>query len=184
MENRFLKIVLLGFELYCLIFFNLIFYTDEYINDFYTHKGKYNFIFQITKSIYATLCTAVAIKLCSLLISCKDRFRNIIIKRNYETDKDFRKEYKFWINILLIKNGAFYLILTVLIIFGWVYYMCFSVPYRHSQAFVLVGTCFSLLIYEIFSIAIIALVSRLKYVSIKEQHRRLYNILMIVNKFL
>ena len=184
LENRFLKIVLLGFELYCLIFFNLIFYTDEYINDFYTHKGKYNFIFQITKSIYATLCTAVAIKLCSLLISCKDRFRNIIIKRNYETDKDFRKEYKFWINILLIKNGAFYLILTVLIIFGWVYYMCFSVPYRHSQAFVLVGTCFSLLIYEIFSIAIIALVSRLKYVSIKEQHRRLYNILMIVNKFL
>ena len=184
LENRFLKIVLLGFELYCLIFFNLIFYTDEYINDFYTHKGKYNFIFQITKSIYATLCTAVAIKLCSLLISCKDRFRNIIIKRNYETDKDFRKEYKFWINILLIKNGAFYLILTFLIIFGWVYYMCFSVPYRHSQAFVLVGTCFSLLIYEIFAIGIIALVSRLKYVSIKEQHRHLYNIIMIVNKFL
>ena len=42
----------------------------------------------------------------------------------------------------------------------------------------------SILIYEILSIGIVALVSRLKYVSIKDQHRKLYNILMILNKFL
>ena len=86
--------------------------------------------------------------------------------------------------ILLIKISFFYAVLVALIIFGWVYYMCFSVPYHHSSGFVLVGTIFSLLLYEIFSIGIIALMSRLKYVSIKEQHRKLYNILMIVNKFL
>ena len=184
LENWFLKIILLGFEIYCFIFFNLIFYTDDYINDFYTNKGKYNFIFQITKSIYASLCTVVVIKLASLLISCKDRFRNIIIKRRYESDDEFRKQYKFWIIILVIKNCVFYLILVALIIFGWVYYMCFSVPYRHSSAYVLVGTCFSILIYEILSIGVIALVSKIKYSSIKAQNRKFYNIMMIVNKFL
>ena len=184
LENWFLKIILLGFEFYCFIFFNLIFYSDDYINDFYTHKGKYNFFFQLTKSIYSALCTAVAIKLMSLLISCKDRFRKIIVNRKYESDNGYRKDYKFWIIILLIKNSVFYVILVVMIIIGWIYYMCFSVPYRHSQAFVLVATLLSLLIYEIFGIGIIALVSRLKYVSIKAQHRRLYNIMMIVNKFL
>ena len=184
LENRFLKIVLLGFEFYCFIFFNLIFYSDDYINDFYSHKGKYNFFYQLSKSFYAALCTAVVVKLCLLLISCKDRFRNIIINRNYENDIDYRKNYKFWMIILLIKISFFYAVLVALIIFGWVYYMCFSVPYHHSSGFVLVGTIFSLLLYEIFSIGIIALISRLKYVSIKEQHRKLYNILMIVNKFL
>ena len=184
LENWFLKIVLLGFEFYLFVFFNLILYTDDYINDFYTHKGKYNFLFQITKSIYASLCTVVVIKLASLLISCKDRFRNIIIKRRYESDDEYRKKYKFWIIILAIKNSFFYLILVALIIFGWVYYMCFSVPYRHSSAYVLVGTCFSILIYEILGIGVIALVSKIKHATIKAQNRKFYNIMMIVNKFL
>ena len=184
LENRYIKIILLGFEFYCLIFFNLIFYSDDYINDFYKHKGKYNFFYQLTKSLYSTLCTAIVIKLTSLLITCKNRFRNLIITRKYESDNEYRKDYKFWIIILTIKIGIFYAILVTLIIFGWVYYMCFSVPYKHSQKFVLVGTIFSMLLYEIFSIGIIALVSRLKYVSIIEQHRKLYNIMMIVNYFL
>ena len=184
LENWYLKIVLLGFEFYCFIFFNLILYSDDYINDFYKHKGKYNFFYQLSKSFYSTLCTAVVIKLSLLLISCKDRFRNIIINRKYESDTEYRKAYKFWIIILIIKIAFFYAVLVALVIFGWVYYMCFSIPYPHSSKFVLVGTIFSILLYEIFSIAIIALVSRLKYVSIKEQHRKLYNILMIVNKFL
>jgi hypothetical protein len=183
-ENWWLKIILLGFEFYCFMFFNLIFYSDDYINDFYTHQGKYQFFYQLSKSFYATLCTAVVIKLCLLLISCKDQFRKIIINRKYESDTEYRKEYKFWFIILLIKISFFYAVLVGLIIFGWVYYMCFSVPYRHSSKYVLVGTIFSILLYEIFSIAIVALISRLKYVSIKEQHRKLYNILMIVNKFL
>ena len=184
LENRFLKIILLGFEFLSFIFFNLLFYSDDYINDFYTHKGKYHFIYQITKSIYASLCTVVVVKLMSLLITCKDRFRKIILTRNYENDNDYRKNYKFWIIILAIKYGVFYLIIITMIIIGWIYYMCFSVPYRHSPAFVLVGTIFSILIYEMLGIGTIALVSRLKYVSIKAQHRRLYNIMMIVNKFL
>ena len=184
LENWYLKIVLLGFEFYCFIFFNLILYSDDYINDFYKHKGKYNFFYQLSKSFYSTLCTAAVIKLGLLLISCKDRFRNIIINRKYESDIEYRKAYKFWFIILIIKIAFFYAVLVALVIFGWVYYMCFSIPYPHSSKFVLVGTIFSILLYEIFSIAIIALVSRLKYVSIKEQHRKLYNILMIVNKFL
>ena len=184
LENKYLKIVVLGFELFVFIFFNLIFYSDDYINDFYIHKGKYNFFYQLTKSIYSNLCTAVIIKLSMLLISCKTRFRNIIINRKYESDIEYRKDYKFWIKVLTIKIVFFYVILVTWIIIGWVYYMCFSVPYRHSQKFVLVGTIFSLLIHEIFGVGIIALVSRLKYVSIKAQNRRLYNIMMIVNKFL
>ena len=184
LENWWLKIILLGFEFYCFMFFNLIFYSDDYINDFYTHHGKYRFFYQLSKSFYSTLCTAIVIKLCLLLISCKDQFRKIIINRKYESDTEYRKEYKFWFIILLIKISFFYAVLVGLIIFGWVYYMCFSVPYRHSSKYVLVGTIFSILLYEIFSIAIIALISRLKYVAIKEQHRKLYNILMIVNKFL
>ena len=162
----------------------MIFYGDDYINDFYIHKGKYNFFYQLTKSIYSNLCTAVVIKLSMLLISCKDRFRNIIINRKYESDIEYRNDYKFWIKVLTIKIGFFYVILVAWIIIGWVYYMCFSVPYRHSSKFVLVGTIFSFLIHEIFGVGIIALVSRLKYVSIKAQNRRLYNIMMIVNKFL
>jgi hypothetical protein len=184
LENRYLKIILLGFEFYSFIFFNLLFYSDDYINDFYIHKGKYNFFYQLTKSIYSTFCTAIIIKMSLWLISCKDSFRKVIITQKYESDFEYRNNYKFFIILLIVKIGFFYAILVLSIIYGWVYYMCFSVPYRQSQGYVLVGTIFSILIYEILSIGIVALVSRLKYVSIKDQHRKLYNILMILNKFL
>ena len=43
LESRYLKIILLGFSIYSMIFFNLLLYSDIYINDFYLHKGRYNF---------------------------------------------------------------------------------------------------------------------------------------------
>ena len=86
--------------------------------------------------------------------------------------------------ILALKIGIFFILLLCFLVFGWYYYCCFSVPYLHSQKFVLVGTIFSLIIYEVFSIAVVALVSGFKYSAIKSQNRRLYTIMSIVNNFL
>jgi hypothetical protein len=47
-----------------------------------------------------------------------------------------------------------------------------------------VGTTFSLIIYEIFSVAVVALVSGFKYSAIKSQNKGLYAIMSIVNHFL
>ena len=183
-DNRYLKIYLLGLSIYTMLFFNIFFYSDKYINDFYLHKGKYNFFFQITKSLYSTLITVIFIKLMSLLISSKNRLRKIIINRKYETDKDYVHDYKFILIILLIKIIIFFLILILVLLFGWYYYILFSIPYQHSQKFVLIGTIFSFLFYEIFSIGIVALVSGFKYSSIKSQSRGLYDAMSIVNLFL
>ena len=184
LDIRYLKIYLLGLSLYCMIFFNLLFYSDEYINDFYIHKGKYNFFFQITKSIYSSLCTFIVVKLMSLLVSSKDRLRKAIIKRQYESDKDYIRHYKILLIILLIKIIIFFLIYICFLLFGWFYYCCFAQPYRHSEKFVIVGTIFSFLIYELLSLGVIAMVSGFKYSSIKSQSRKLYQIMSIVNKIL
>jgi hypothetical protein len=184
LDNRYLKIYLLGLSVYSMIFFNLLFYTDEYINDFYIHKGKYNFFFQITKSIYSSLSTFVVVKLMSLLVSSKDRLRRIIIRRQYESDKDYRHDYKIILIILLIKIVIFFLFLICFLFFGWFYYCCFAQLYRHSDKFVIVGTIFSFIIYELLSLGVIAMVSGFKYSSIKSQSRKLYKIMCIVNKFL
>ena len=184
LENRYLKIYLLGLSLYSMIFFNLLFYSDNYINDFYIYKGKYHFGFQITKSIYSSLISSVVVKLMSLLVTSKNKLREIIIKRKYETDKDYIQQYKMVLCILALKIVIFFILLLCFLVFGWYYYCCFSVPYPHSQKFVLVGTIFSLMIYEIFCIAVVALVSGFKYSAIKSQNRRLYHIMLIVNHFL
>jgi hypothetical protein len=184
LDNRYLKLYLLGLSVYSMIFFNLLFYTDEYINDFYIHKGKYNFFFQITKSIYSSLSTFVVVKLMSLLVSSKDRLRRIIIRRQYESDKDYRHDYKIILIILLIKIVIFFLFLICFLFFGWFYYCCFAQLYRHSDKFVIVGTIFSFIIYELLSLGVIAMVSGFKYSSIKSQSRKLYKIMCIVNKFL
>ena len=184
LESRYLKIYLLGLSIYSMIFFNILFYNDNYINDFYMHKGKYNFLFQITKSIYSSLCTVVVVKLMSLLVTSKDRLRRIIIKRKYESDKDYIHDYKIILIVLTIKIVIFFLILICFLLFGWFYYCCFSLPYPHSQKYVLVGTIFSFIIYEILSIGVVAMASGLKYSSIKSQSRELYQIMSVVNKFL
>ena len=184
LESRYLKIILLGFSIYSMIFFNLLLYSDIYINDFYLHKGRYNFFFQITKSLFSTLITAVLVKLMSLLLSSKNRLRKIIINRKYETDNDYIHDYKIILIILIIKIIIFYLILICFILFGWFYYICFGITYKHSEKYVLVGTAFSLLIYEILSIGVVALVSGFKYSSIKSQSRGLYEFMSIVNYFL
>ena len=184
LDNRFLKIYLLGFSIYSMLFFNLLLYSDNYINDFYLHKGKYNFFFQITKSIFASLITVVIVKLISLLLSSKNRLRKIIINRKYESDKDYIHDYKIILIILAIKISLFFLILIAFLLIGWLYYICFSIPYPHSQKFVLVGTIFSFLIYEILSIGVVAIASGFKYSSIKSQSRGLYKAMSIVNLFL
>ena len=184
LESRYLKVYLLGLSFYSMIFFNILFYSDNYINDFYIYKGKFHFGFQITKSIYSSLATFVVVKLMSLLVTSKNKLREIIIKRRYETDKDYIQQYKMVLCILALKIVIFFILLLCFLLFGWFYYCCFSVPYPHSQKFVLVGTIFSLMIYEVFSIAVVALVSGFKYSAIKSQNRRLYTIMSIVNNFL
>ena len=184
LDNRYLKIYLLGFSIYCMLFFNLLLYSDNYINDFYLHKGKYNFFFQITKSIFASLITVIIVKLMSLLVSSKIRLRKIIINRKYESDKDYIHDYKIILIILALKIALFFLILIAFLLIGWLYYILFSIPYPHSQKFVLVGTIFSFLIYEILSIGIVAIASGFKYSSIKSQSRGLYKAMSIVNLFL
>ena len=184
LESRYLKIYLLGLSIYSMIFFNLLFYSDNYINDFYIYKGKYHFGLQITKSIYSSLSTFVVVKLMSLLVTSKNKLRAIIIKRKYETDKDYIQQYEMVLCILALKIVIFFILLLCFLMFGWYYYCCFSVPYPHSQKFVLVGTIFSLMIHEVFSIAVVALVSGFKYSSIKSQNRKLYTIMSIVNNFL
>ena len=184
LESRYLKVYLLGLSFYSMIFFNILFYSDNYINDFYIYKGKFHFGFQITKSIYSSLATFVIVKLMSLLVTSKNKLREIIIKRRYETDKDYIQQYKMVLCILALKIVIFFILLLCFLLFGWFYYCCFSVPYPHSQKFVLVGTIFSLMIYEVFSIAVVALVSGFKYSAIKSQNRQLYTIMSIVNNFL
>ena len=66
----------------------------------------------------------------------------------------------------------------------WFYYICFGIAYKHSEKYVLVGTAFSLLFYEILSIGVVAIVSGFKYSSIKSQSRGLYDFMSIVNYFL
>ena len=184
LESRIMKISVLGFSIYSMLFFNLLLYEDRYINDFYNHKGKLNFFYQITKSFYSSLITSILVKVMLLLVSSKNKLRKIIIRREYESDKNYIHDYKITLIILAIKISGFFLIFLVFLLFGWFYYICFSIPYPQSQKHVLLATLFSLLIYEILSIGVIALASGFKYSSIKSQSRKLYNAMMIANLFL
>ena len=181
LECRYLKIYLLGFSIYLMLFFNLLLYSDNYINDFYIHKGNYNFFYQITKSLYSCFITCILVKSASFLISSKIRLRNIIIKRKFERDKEYIRDYKKILFILTIKVSVFFSILIFFLFFGLYYFVLFAKCYKHSTNFVIVGTIFSAMFYELFSIGIIALASGFKYSAISSQSRGLYEFMSYVN---
>ena len=181
LDNRILKIILFLFSFYCQFFFNLLFFSDNYIDNFYINKGEYSFFYQLTKNIAATLASFVLVKACSFLLSSKSKLRKIIMTRKYESDEIYIVQYKKYLRELTFKICCFYLILVIFLIFGWYYFCCFCVPYRNTQKYVLAGGFISIIINNIFSIIVCAIIGFIRYTSIVSKNKKFYKFTYIMN---
>ena len=163
-------------------FLNALFYTDEYISDTYHNDGVLDFISSLPKSIYSFVATLITTNLLRMLSNSKSELQKVI------KEKGNNKDYKIIINNKLkkLRNKLiiYFIIVFLLGIFFSYYVTTFCAVYRNSQKYWFYGCLESFAMDSLISIISCAILSLLRYISIKKKNECLYKTTNFISIFL
>ena len=109
---------------------NTLFFTDDSIHKLYENYGKYNFLYNLPKTLYSVVLTSFITFWFELLSLSQDVMSKF---KEKEYIKDIICEKKKRIKYLRTKNIIYFFILLILLLFFWYYLSCFCAVYYNTQ---------------------------------------------------
>ena len=167
-----IKLSFLVFNFEISLFLNAFFYTDEYISDAYHNDGVLDFFTSLPKSIYSSLVTLVITSLLKMLSNSKNELTRVI--RNKRNDYNYIFFVDNKLRKLRNKLIAYFILVFLLDIFFLYYVSAFCSVYRYSQKYWFFGFLESFGFDTLVAIFICAIISLLRYISIRKKLKYFY----------
>ena len=164
------------------LFFNALFYTDDYISDIYSNNGILDFFSSLPKSIYSFILSAIINFFLEKLSNSKNKL--IVLLKNETNKKKFKKICDEIITNLKKKLIVFFIIIFLLLLFFLYYITCFCAVYHNNQKFWFYGSLESIGMEMIWPFFTSLLVASLRYYSLKHKCKVLFKINECLNFFL
>jgi hypothetical protein len=182
LELRIIKIIFMFFTFSMGLFFNALFYTDDYISDIYSNNGILDFFSSLPKSIYSFILSAIINFFLEKLSNSKNKL--IVLLKNETNKKKFKKICDEIITNLKKKLIVFFIIIFLLLLFFLYYITCFCAVYHNNQKFWFYGSLESIGMEMIWPFFTSLLVASLRYYSLKHKCKVLFKINECLNFFL
>ena len=127
---RSIKISLFLFSFIIYFTFNTLFFTDETMSHIYNKGGTFDFIYNLPKTIFSSLCCGV-INFLLKFLSLSQNDIKILNNIKNEKERNFKlsKLMKCWKCKIII----FYFLIIILMSLFHVYVMTFCTVYRNTQ---------------------------------------------------
>ena len=136
--NILLLKISLFLTLICLYFFiNALFYNDSTIHEIYKDQGKFNFLYQLPKTIYSSIISIVI----SFILKRLALFQKDILNLKKQSDK--KLHFHNVIKCYKIKISIYFIINLFCSIFFWYYLAAFGAVYRNTQISLITSTIMS-----------------------------------------
>ena len=158
---------------------NALFFTDDYVDQYYVSGGVLDLISSLPKSIYSILVSLVISLFLSRLSSSKNSIRQLIIKKQKE--KNFPLLCLQITNILKIKLIIYFVTDFILIILFWYYCSVFCAVYQNNAKNWLYGSLTSLGITFITPVFTSFIPTTVRYYSLKQKNHCLYRLNGIID---
>lgn len=109
---------------------NTLFFTDDSIHELYENYGKYNFLYNLPKTLYSIVLSSF-ITFWFELLSLSEDVMSKFKEKEYFNDIIYEKKKR--IKYLRIKNIIYFIIGIILLLFFWYYLSCFCAVYYNTQ---------------------------------------------------
>ena len=139
------NVFLLKFSLFILslaLYFaiNTLFYNDDSLHNIFSEQGRYNLIYQIPKTLYSTLISAITTFILKKLSLSQSELIDIKKEPNQNKSKKMADKSK---KCLKIKLYSFFAFGLVLLLFCWYYISAFAAVYINTQMHLIKDTLIS-----------------------------------------
>ena len=177
---KIIKLTLFIFSLNLYLFFSAIFFSDNTFSYVYKHSGKFDFIGNIPRSIFSSVCCSI-IKTLLNRLSLSQR----IIHRIKNKTSLFEASYLFnkVRNIILYRISIFFVILYIFMIFFWYYISAFCGVYNNSQKPLFKSTFQSFIISMLFPFIFCLLTVIARKIALKNKWKYIFNLSVFLNYF-
>jgi len=179
-NSKIIKIDLffIGFTIFYTI--NALFFNDKTMHKIYESEGKYDFIYQLPKTIYSSLISFVFETLLNILALSNDVI--LEFKRSKKI-KSIEKREKKLKKILKIKFVLYFILSFLFLMMFWYYIAMFGAIYKNTQLHLLKDTLtsFSLSFLYPFGIYLLPGIFRIYALSnTKKERKCIYNLSKIL----
>ena len=177
---KIIKISLFIFSLNLYLVFSAIFFNDNTFTYVYRHNGSFNFIKNIPKSIFSSVCCGLIKTLLNKLSLSQRIIQRIKIKKSF-----FEASYLFnkVRHIILSRLKFFYIILYILMVIFWYYISAFCSIYQNSQIALFKSTLQSFFISMIYPFLFCLLTNVTRKIALKYKMKCLFKISCFLNYF-
>ena len=139
-NSRLIKIDLFFIEFTINYIVNALFFTDETMNKIYENKGAFDFIYQLSKIIYASIISLILIKPLEMLALSNDRILDF--KKNKKIGNIIKAKNDL-IKKLKIKFVIYFIISFIFLLNFWYYISMFGAIYKNTQMHLIKDTLIS-----------------------------------------
>ena len=177
---KIIKISLFIFSLNLYLVFSLIFYNDNTFTYVYKHNGDFNYLTNIPRSIFSSICCGLIKTLLNRLSLSQRIIHRIKIKKSF-----FEASYLFnkVRSIIISRLTFFYIILYIFLIIFWYYISVFCGVYQNSQIPLFKSSLQSFLISMIYPFIFCFLTNVTRKISLKYRIKCLFTFSNILNYF-
>ena len=177
---RSIKISLFLFSFIIYLTFNTLFFTDETMSHIYNKGGTFDFIYNLPKTIFSSLCCGI-INFLLKFLSLSQNDIKMLNKIKNEKEKFFKlsKLMKCWKTKIII----FYLLIFILMGLFHVYVITFCMVYSNTQKHLIKSTLISFCLSMIYPFGICFFTALFRILSLKYKNKILFNFSKILKLF-
>ena len=180
LRPRVIKIMLFIIEISFYLFFNALFFNEEYISKVYNSTKKEKFFTFFARDINRIIYTILIGILIGFIIEYSLFIDESQIKRIFKIEKNnneiIESEMKRLIKCITIYNTGFIILSFIIIIFIGYYTTCFNNIYRHMVVEWIKSSIIIIFIMQILSILACLLESIFRFFGLKFKKKKIYKI--------
>ena len=177
---RTIKISLFLFAFVIYLTFNTLFFTDETMSQIYKKGGSFDFIYNLPKTLFSSLCCGIINFLLKFLSLSQNDIKTLNnIKNENERIYKLSKLMKCW----KCKMFFFYLLMFIFTSLFHIYVITFCTVYVNTQKHLIKSTLISFSLSMIYPFGICLITAFLRKLSLKYKNKFLFNCSKIMQLF-
>jgi hypothetical protein len=177
---RTIKIILFIFSFTLYLTFNALFFTDDSMSHIYKEGGKFDFLYNLPKTIFSGICCGIINFLLKFLSLTQNDIKKLY---NIQNEKKIYLELSKFVKCWKIKLIIFYILIFIFMISFHIYIGTFCTVYINTQKHLIKSTIISYVLSMIYPFGICLVTTLFRKLSLYYKNKFLFILSKIFQLF-
>ena len=177
---KFIKIILFIFSFTLYLTFNALFFTDDSMSHIYKEGGKFDFLYNLPKTIFSGICCGIINFLLKFLSLTQNDIKKLY---NIQNEKKIYLELSKFVKCWKIKLIIFYILIFIFMISFHIYIGTFCTVYINTQKHLIKSTIISYVLSMIYPFGICLFTTLFRKLSLYYKNKFLFILSKIFQLF-